>query len=61
MSAPHDHDKVIARRVGEEICHFANGTCDCKGRERLCARVENEATRIMTLVSNLKSEGRDNG
>lgn len=52
MSVLHGSSKAIERRIGEEICRFANGTCDCQGRDwRLCARVEAEVALIMRLAA----------
>ncbi len=51
MSVLREHSKTIERRIGEEICRFANGACDCQGRERLCQRAEDKTSLIMRLAA----------
>lgn len=55
MSVLRTQTRAIERRIGEEICRFANGTCDCKGRDRLCERVEIQAALIVRLAAQIPS------
>lgn len=60
MSVLREHVKTIDRRIGEEICRFANGVCDCQHRDRLCERVEAQAALILRLAAQ-KSIGGGHG
>lgn len=59
MTVSPDRSKVIARRIGEEICCFANGECDCRDRARLCERVEIHAALILRLAASLNSTAKE--
>lgn len=50
---------IIKRRIGEELCRFANGECDCQRRDRLCERVEVQADVILRLAASINSSGGD--